>query len=182
MDGDPPTDEDEPRQARDFKKAVQGDSGPDSDSDNSGAGPRPVAHRADAGAAASSSKPHGSALLPGEGEALAQYVQQNLRIPRRREIGFSSTDIDSYEKSGFVMLGSRRARMNAVRIRRENQIYSAEEQRVLAPITLEENQQKEQALLQDFRTMLKGKLKGGGGGDDREGGEDGNDGAGGDEK
>ena len=87
-------------------------------------------------------------------------MQQNLRIPRRGEIGYSSNEIESYEKSGFVMSGSRHARMNAVRIRKENQIYSAEEQRALALITLEENQQKEQALLQDFRVMLKGKLKG----------------------
>ena len=55
------------------------------------------------------------------------------------------------------MSGSRHARMNAVRIRKENQIYSAEEQRALALITYEENQQKEAALLQDFRSMLKEK-------------------------
>ena len=68
--------------------------------------------------------------------------------------------------------------MNAVRIRKENQIYSAEEQRALALITLEEKQQKEAALLQDFRTMLKKKkdlLEGGNGsgsgvGEVREGG------------
>lgn len=178
-------DEDELREAKDFKKAVQGKihNDPDaSDSDDSYAGPQPLTQNdsqtaAGGGNAVSSSKPYGSALLPGEGEALAQYVQQNLRIPRRGEIGFSSTDIDSFEKSGFVMSGSRHARMNAVRIRKENQIYSAEEQRALALITLEENQQKEQALLQDFRVMLKDKLKGGGG---EEEGETGNAGEGGD--
>jgi hypothetical protein len=47
--------------------------------------------------------------------------------------------------------------MNAVRLRKENQVYSAEEQRALALITAEENQQKEAALIQDFRTMLKEK-------------------------
>lgn len=157
-------DEDDLREAQDFKKAVQGN-GDDSDSDDD-AGPQPLAqsnadpNQGDSNAA--SSKAYGGALLPGEGEALAQYVQQNLRIPRRGEIGYSSGDIDSFEKSGFVMSGSRHARMNAVRIRKENQIYSAEEQRALALITLEENQQKETALLQDFRTMLKDKLKGGG--------------------
>lgn len=161
-------DEDDLREAQDFKKAVQGkthNDGSDSDSDTSYAGPQPLTQgdsQQAANQAASSSKPYGSALLPGEGEALAQYVQQNLRIPRRGEIGFSSCDIDSFEKSGFVMSGSRHARMNAVRIRKENQIYSAEEVRALALITLEENQQKETALLQDFRTMLKDKLKGGG--------------------
>ena len=104
-----------------------------------------------------SSKTYGKALLPGEGEALAAYVQQNLRIPRRGEIGYGAEEIDSWEKSGFVMSGSRHARMNAVRIRKENQVYSAEEQRALALITLEEKQQKESALLNDFRTMLKEK-------------------------
>lgn len=160
--------EDDLKEAQDFKKAVQGHrpNGSDSDSDDD-VGPQPLSqanalnNNASSGGAAS--KAYGSALLPGEGEALAQYVQQNLRIPRRGEIGYSSTDIDNYEKSGYVMSGSRHARMNAVRIRKENQIYSAEEQRALALITLEENQQKEQALLQDFREMLQEKLKDGGG-------------------
>ena len=47
--------------------------------------------------------------------------------------------------------------MNAVRLRKENQVYSAEEQRALALITMEENQQKEAALIQDFRVMLEEK-------------------------
>ena len=112
---------------------------------------------ANAGSGAHTEKAYGKALLPGEGEALAAYVQQNLRIPRRGEIGYDATDIDHYENSGYVMSGSRHARMNAVRIRKENQVYSAEEQRALALITLEENQQKEAVLLNDFRTMLKEK-------------------------
>ncbi|KAL3793813.1 hypothetical protein HJC23_006173 [Cyclotella cryptica] len=168
---DLPIDEDDLREAQDFKKAVQGGhhhNGSDSDSDSSVAGPQPLARsnqgNAASSKAASSNKAYGSALLPGEGEALAQYVQQNLRIPRRGEIGYSSHEIENYENSGYVMSGSRHARMNAVRIRKENQIYSAEEQRALALITLEENQQKESALLQDFREMLKDKLKSTGGG------------------
>ena len=173
-------DEDELREAKDFKKAVQGTktNGIDSDSDESDAGPQPLTRaQADANADpsknAASHKAYGGALLPGEGEALAMYVQQNLRIPRRGEIGYSSNDIDYFEKSGFVMSGSRHSRMNAVRIRKENQIYSAEEQRALALITLEENQQKEQALLQDFRTMLKDKLKESGGAEGVAGHDDG---------
>lgn len=166
----PHMDADDLREAQDFKKAVQGKHhNHDSDSDSEGdIGPQPLAQSNTAAAssnAASSNKAYGSALLPGEGEALAAYVQQNLRIPRRGEIGYSSQEIDNYEKSGYVMSGSRHARMNAVRIRKENQIYSAEEQRALALITLEENQQKESALLQDFREMLKDKLKGSGDGD-----------------
>ena len=41
------------------------------------------------------------------------------------------------------MSGSRHARMNAIRIRKENQVYSAEEKRALALIQFEENQQAE---------------------------------------
>jgi NF-kappa-B-activating protein C-terminal domain len=102
---------------------------------------------------------YGKALLPGEGQAIAQYVQNNLRIPRRGEIGYSGDDIEHFETSGYVMSGSRHQRMNAVRIRKENQVYSAEEQRALALITMEENQQKESQLMEDFRTMLKEKQK-----------------------
>jgi hypothetical protein len=71
----------------------------------------------------------------------------------------SGNEIEKYEDSGFVMSGSRHAKMNAVRIRKENQVYSAEEQRALALITMEENQQKEAALMEDFRVMLKEKEK-----------------------
>ena len=102
---------------------------------------------------------YGKALLPGEGQALAQYVQNNQRIPRRGEIGYSSTEIESYEHSGYVMSGSRHARMNAVRLRKENQVYSAEEKRALALITMEEKQQQETGLMEDFRKMLKEKEK-----------------------
>lgn len=154
----PIADDEELRQAREFKKAVQGETNSDSEDDDMG--PMPLVNpdlTAGTAGGGSNSKAYGGALLPGEGEALAAYVQQNLRIPRRGEIGYDADEIDKYEKSGFVMSGSRHARMNAVRIRKENQVYSAEEQRALALITLEENQQKEAALLNDFRTMLKEK-------------------------
>ena len=127
------------------------------DDDDDSVGPQPVARDATAAAAAASSSTYGKALLPGEGQAIAQYVQQNLRIPRRGEIGYQTDEIDKWEKSGFVMSGSRHARMNAVRIRKENQVYSAEEQRALALITMEEKKQKESELVQDFRKMLEEK-------------------------
>eukprot|EP00640_Fibrocapsa_japonica_P009805 CAMPEP_0113951630 /NCGR_PEP_ID=MMETSP1339-20121228/87225_1 /TAXON_ID=94617 /ORGANISM="Fibrocapsa japonica" /LENGTH=79 /DNA_ID=CAMNT_0000959951 /DNA_START=24 /DNA_END=263 /DNA_ORIENTATION=+ /assembly_acc=CAM_ASM_000762 len=60
---------------------------------------------------------------------------------------------------GYVMSGSRHTRMNAIRIRKENQIYTAEEKRALALITFEEKQQKENQLLADFRGMLQERLK-----------------------
>ncbi len=44
--------------------------------------------------------------------------------------------------------------MNAIRIRKENQVYSAEEKRALALINFEEKQQRENQLIGDFREML----------------------------
>lgn len=152
-------DEDDLREAKEFRGAVQGvHNEEDSDDDEEGPMPLPQTNVASGGSGASKNE-YGKALLPGEGQALAAYVQQNLRIPRRGEIGYSGEQVEQYEKSGYVMSGSRHARMNAVRIRKENQVYSAEEQRALALITAEENQQKEAQLLQDFRTMLKEKQK-----------------------
>lgn len=49
----------------------------------------------------------GGALLPGEGEAMAQYVKEGKRIPRRGEIGLTSEEIATFESSGYVMSGSR---------------------------------------------------------------------------
>ena len=49
----------------------------------------------------------GKALLPGEGAAMAAYILEGKRIPRRGEIGLTSDEIESYEKVGYVMSGSR---------------------------------------------------------------------------
>lgn len=151
-------DENTLREAQEFKKVIQRKTR-DSDDDEDDIGPQPLPHSNAALDAAGNAKSqnYGKALLPGEGQALAQYVQQNLRIPRRGEIGFSGDQIEQWENSGFVMSGSRHTRMNAVRLRKENQIYSAEEQRALALITMEEKKQKEAALVEDFRKMLKEK-------------------------
>ena len=54
----------------------------------------------------------------------------------------------------YVMSGSRHARMNAVRLRKENQVFNAEERRALALIMFEEKQQKENEILGNFRQML----------------------------
>lgn len=51
----------------------------------------------------------GHALLPGEGAAMAEYVKAGKRIPRRGEIGLTSDEIANFEKSGYVMSGSRYA-------------------------------------------------------------------------
>ena len=67
----------------------------------------------------------GAALLPGEGSAMAAFVAEGKRIPRRGEIGLTSEEITQYEDDGWVMSGSRHRRMEAVRLRKENQILKA---------------------------------------------------------
>lgn len=84
---------------------------------------------------------------------MAQYVAEGKRIPRRGEIGLESQEISAYEAEGYVMSGSRHRRMEAVRVRKENQIYSADERRALAMFSYEENQKKEAKLLQQFREL-----------------------------
>lgn len=96
----------------------------------------------------------GHALLPGEGEAMAAYVEEGKRIPRRGEIGLTSNEIELYEDAGYVMSGSRHRRMEAVRIRKENQIYSADDRRALAMFNREERAKRENQILSDFRSMV----------------------------
>ncbi len=48
----------------------------------------------------------------------------------------------------------RHRRMEAVRIRKENQIYSADERRALAMFHFEEKQKKENKVLADMREVL----------------------------
>lgn len=73
------------------------------------------------------------------------------------EIGLNSDQIKGFEELGFVMSGSRHKRMNAIRIRKENQVYSAEEKRALAMLNLEEKMKKEQKLLSDLRRIVNDK-------------------------
>ncbi|KAK0083359.1 hypothetical protein PV325_008926 [Microctonus aethiopoides] len=105
-----------------------------------------------------SAKDFGIALLPGEGAAMAAYIAEGKRIPRRGEIGLTSDEIASYESVGYVMSGSRHRRMEAVRIRKENQIYSADEKRALAMFSKEERQKRENLILGQFREMVHNKL------------------------
>ena len=41
---------------------------------------------------------YGGQLLPGEGSAMAQFVQSGERIPRRGEVGYSSEQIENFER------------------------------------------------------------------------------------
>lgn len=101
----------------------------------------------------------GRALLPGEGAAMAKYVEEGKRIPRRGEIGLTSDEISKFEESGFVMSGSRHRRMEAVRLRKENQIYSADEKRALAKFNHEIRSKKEEQLMSQFRELIHSKQK-----------------------
>jgi DNA mismatch repair ATPase MutL len=101
---------------------------------------------------------YGGAMLPGEAEAIAQFVQQNKRIPRRGEVGITADEISHFEDVGYVMSGSRHKRMNAIRIRKENQVYSAEEKRALALFNYEEKAKRENKILAEFRDMISTKM------------------------
>lgn len=100
----------------------------------------------------------GRALLPGEGAAMASYVESGKRIPRRGEIGLTSDEIVAYEDVGFVMSGSRHRRMEAVRLRKENQIYSADEKRALMLFNHEERKKREGKILGQFKEMINEKM------------------------
>ncbi|KAM7501989.1 hypothetical protein LguiB_000893 [Lonicera macranthoides] len=97
---------------------------------------------------------YGGALRPGEGDAIAQYVQQGKRIPRRGEVGLSAEEISKFETLGYVMSGSRHQRMNAIRIRKENQVYSAEDKRALAMFNYEEKAKREQKVMADLQRLV----------------------------
>ncbi|XP_058209400.1 uncharacterized protein LOC131322174 [Rhododendron vialii] len=97
---------------------------------------------------------YGGALRPGEGDAIAQYVQQGKRIPRRGEVGLSADEIQKFETLGYVMSGSRHQRMNAIRIRKENQVYSAEDKRALAMFNYEEKAKREQKVMADLQRLV----------------------------
>jgi len=106
---------------------------------------------------------YGTHLRPGEGTAMAAYVKSGQRIPRRGEVGLESNEIEAFERAGYVMSGSRHSRMNAVRIRKENQVYTAEEKAALAMYNFEEQKRKETEVLENFKKLVESKLGTGGG-------------------
>ncbi|KAF8569150.1 hypothetical protein P879_03471 [Paragonimus westermani] len=102
---------------------------------------------------------YGHALLPGEGAAMAAYIAEGKRIPRRGEIGLTSEEIEKFEVQGYVMSGSRHRRMEAVRLRKENQIYSADEKRALEHFNYAERAKREAKLQAQFKALIKRKLE-----------------------
>ncbi len=93
---------------------------------------------------------------------MASYVQANKRVPRRGEVSWDGAQIEHLESVGYVMSGNRHKRMNEVRIRKENQVYSAEEKRALMLCSFEQQQEREAKVMENFREML-AKVKGGAG-------------------
>ena len=105
---------------------------------------------------------YGGALLRGEGSAMAAFLQDGIesRIPRRGEIGLTSDQIAQYEDVGYVMSGSRHRRMNAVRMRKENQVISAEEKRGILKLQRDERERREAILREEFSELVDERLKG----------------------
>ncbi|KAJ3135401.1 hypothetical protein HK100_002718 [Physocladia obscura] len=102
---------------------------------------------------------YGGSLLAGEGSALAAYVQSGKRIPRRGEIGLQPEEIEAFEDVGYVMSGSRHSRMNAVRIRKENQVISAEEKNALLMFAQQEKLRKETETVALLKEMVAERTK-----------------------
>jgi hypothetical protein len=105
---------------------------------------------------------YGGALLRGEGSAMAAFLAEDseARIPRRGEIGLTSDEIAKFEDVGYVMSGSRHRRMNAVRMRKENQVISAEEKRGILKLQKEERERREAILREEFGELVKERLSG----------------------
>ncbi|GBG30359.1 NF-kappa-B-activating protein [Hondaea fermentalgiana] len=134
------------------KAAADGDPGESSDDSE---GPRPEGPIASGTSASGSGQlDYGKALRPGEGAAIAEYVKSGIRIPRRGEVGISGEEIAEFENLGYVMSGSRHRRMNAVRLRKENQVLTAEEKQALALANYEERMQREDKLVDQFKEVL----------------------------
>lgn len=146
----------QPRGAGDARYAVTGYT---YDSEDEGFGPTPAAQMENINNISQARGSYGGALLPGEGDAMAEYVKSGLRIPRRGEVGITADQIENLEGLGYVMSGSRHRRMNAVRIRKENQVYSAEEKRALAMYNFEEKANRESMLVGELREMLEKRQK-----------------------
>ncbi len=128
--------------------------------DNAMVGPEPLYtyDGNEAGGALSLAGNYGSKLLPGEGSAMAAYVASGQRIPRRGEVGLEATEIERFENAGYVMSGNRHAKMNAIRERKENQVYTAEEKAAMAMLAFEEKKQKEQKVVEDLKKMVEGAI------------------------
>ncbi|BAM39950.1 predicted protein [Theileria orientalis strain Shintoku] len=97
---------------------------------------------------------YGNELLPGEGDAIAQFVQQGKRIPRRGEVGLTSDEIENFEKIGYVMSGSRHRAINAMRIKKESMVLTAEQERAKMLEKYQARMNKENEIVNNLKEML----------------------------
>lgn len=148
----------EPPQAANVTKPMDEDDKAKEEEEEDGGevGPMPYNH---ATGKAMDPKEFGRALRPGEGSAMAAFIEAGERIPRRGEIGLTGTEIEKFENVGYVMSGSRHRRMNAVRIRKENQVISAEEKRGILKMQAEEKAKREGQIISSFRELVDTKLQ-----------------------
>ena len=135
--------------------------GEDDDSEDESVGPQPLNVKTSSSRQKVDERQYGGALLRGEGSAMAAFLKDgtDVRIPRRGEIGLSSDEIAAFETVGYVMSGSRHRRMNAVRMRKENQVITAEEKRGMLKLQQEERQRHEAILREEFQQLVEEKLK-----------------------
>ncbi|KAF3540900.1 hypothetical protein F2Q69_00021491 [Brassica cretica] len=61
---------------------------------------------------------------------------------------------ERFEDLGYVMGGSRHQRMSAVRIRKENQVYSAKDNRAWAMFNYEEKAKRETKVMSDLSRLV----------------------------
>ncbi|UVC54612.1 hypothetical protein MACJ_003575 [Theileria orientalis] len=97
---------------------------------------------------------YGNELLPGEGDAIAQFVQKGKRIPRRGEVGLTSDEIENFEKIGYVMSGSRHRAINAMRIKKESMVLTAEQERAKMLEKYQARMNKENEIVNNLKEML----------------------------
>ncbi|EAN32521.2 Ras-induced vulval development antagonist family protein [Theileria parva strain Muguga] len=97
---------------------------------------------------------YGGELMPGEGDAIAQYIQKGKRIPRRGEVGLTTEQIENFEKIGYVMSGSRHRAINRMRIKKESMVLTAEQERAKALEKYESRMRRENEILNHFREMI----------------------------
>ena len=145
--------------ALDLKKHFQATKKEEDDDEDDTFGPKAVEEEVIPRNAGSSSVNYGGQLMPGEGNAIAAFVQKDMRIPRRGEVGWQGEEIAKLEDLGYVMSGSRHTRMEAIRLRKENQVYTAEEKRALLLYNYQQNQEREDKLINDFKDMIQEKFK-----------------------
>ena len=69
-------------------------------------------------------------------------------------MGLSAVEIQMLEGLGYVISGSRHRRMNGIHLRKENQVYSAEDKRALAMFNYEEKAKCEHKVMVDLQRLV----------------------------